>query len=623
MEGNKKQGTPALRVLELFAGVGGFRFGLNEVKNDAGNAFEVVWANQFEPSSKKQWAADVYKARWGSADLVNEDIFKVLDDEAAMARIDALCPDMLVGGFPCQDYSVAQPLSRSQGLAGKKGVLWWSIHRLLEARIDAGSPVKYVMLENVDRLLSTPTNCRGRDFAVILAALQSLGYAVEWRVVNAADYGHAQKRRRVFIMAYHQSTALYAKLAAKVQQDASDWMLSCGVLASALPAQLKDGSDVRSFAVQADVYAAQETYTPVKGRSQFAAGGVCLAGQVWTGDMQAQAFSDYTQFTGQRQAMTLGDVVGQTTQEVAQRFFLTTEALPRWQALKGAKSSPRVNASGHAYEYKEGAVAFPDPLQRPARTIITSEGGTCASRTSHVVAHADGRLRRLVPEELEALNGFDRGFTDIPNIPAAKRAFLMGNALVTGLVTRLGEVLSAEHAADTPPPAPAQEAAPATQQPAESSMVTVSGVQTLSQAGGQPLVQQRLLLGEVDLHRGVGTIGRDSPMDQTAKDAFIASPASLSSGLSWLIPSSGIGPACKPACKAGLQKLIHWISIAHERNAPWHCRTALVPPVGRKAPVAAGAPGTHSVLGRASQGWRSPGGHRRSAQITLAPWWAG
>ena len=181
---------------------------------------------------------------------------------------------MLVGGFPCQDYSVAQPLSRSQGLAGKKGVLWWGIHRLLELRIGAGRPVTYVMLENVDRLISSPSSCKGRDFAIILASLQGLGYAVEWRIVNAADYGYAQKRRRVFIQAYHRSTALHTRLAATVGTDAAGWLTQHGPMAQALPAQLKAGERLRHFELPADTFAAQEEYATDKGRSRFAC--VCL-----------------------------------------------------------------------------------------------------------------------------------------------------------------------------------------------------------------------------------------------------------------------------------------------------------------------------------------------------------
>ena len=68
------------------------------------------------------------------------------------------------------------------------------------------------MLENVDRLLKSPSKQRGRDFGIMLRSMSDLGYAVEWRVINAADYGRAQRRRRVFIFAYHQSTRFYKSI---------------------------------------------------------------------------------------------------------------------------------------------------------------------------------------------------------------------------------------------------------------------------------------------------------------------------------------------------------------------------------------------------------------------------
>jgi len=453
------QATPAtphergLRTLELFAGVGGFRVGLQAASAHAkASGFEVVWVNQFEPGRRRQWAAEVYRARWGASDLVNRDLFDVLDDPEALAHLDALAPEVLVGGFPCQDYSVAQPLSRSLGLAGKKGVLWWGIHRLLQARISAGRPLLYLMLENVDRLLASPSACKGRDFAIILAGLQELGYAVEWRVVNAADYGHAQKRRRVFILAYHASTALCKRLLRQAQglfestpHALADWLTQITPIAQSLPAGPKPGARLQAFALSADTYAAQQAYTPASGgQSRFASAGFCGGGQVWTLAVQAQALADFTDFVGQSRPLTLGDVVAQTP-EVPAAFFLDESSLPRWQALKGAKSLQRTSAQGHAYTYAEGALAFPDPLKRPARTLITGEGQASPSRTTHVVRHSDGRLRRLVPEELEALNGFARGHTRIEGITAAQRAILMGNALVTGIVRRLGQALLDAH----------------------------------------------------------------------------------------------------------------------------------------------------------------------------------
>ncbi|WP_260185310.1 DNA cytosine methyltransferase [Paraburkholderia atlantica] len=196
MSAQKQQTQDKLNVVELFAGVGGFRLGLEAVD---GSPFQVTLSNQFEPSRKKQHASEIYRSHWPEGAHINEDIFKVLESEAGCQAISKAYPDMLVGGFPCQDYSVAKPLSRSDGLAGRKGVLWWSIAKLLRQRLDDGAPVKYLVLENVDRILSSPASCRGRDFAVILSTLRSLGYAAEWRVINAADYGHPQRRRRTFI----------------------------------------------------------------------------------------------------------------------------------------------------------------------------------------------------------------------------------------------------------------------------------------------------------------------------------------------------------------------------------------------------------------------------------------
>ena len=186
---------PPIRVVELFAGVGGFRIGLER----ASNRFETIWNNQWEPATKRQDASIVYQSRFGIAGHSNNDISTVPVSQIPQA-------DLLVGGFPCQDYSVATTLKNSGGIEGKKGVLWWQIHRILR---DSANPPPYLFLENVDRLLKSPASQRGRDFAIILASLSDLGYAVEWRVINAADYGMPQRRRRTYIVAYRKNTQLF------------------------------------------------------------------------------------------------------------------------------------------------------------------------------------------------------------------------------------------------------------------------------------------------------------------------------------------------------------------------------------------------------------------------------
>jgi DNA (cytosine-5)-methyltransferase 1 len=446
MNGDTNTKRP-LSVVELFAGVGGFRHGLQAVRRDIDTpCFDVRWSNQWEPSTKAQHAATVYKARWGEEGFVNRDLSEVLHDEQEMSNLIALAPDVLVGGFPCQDYSVARPLNQSQGLEGKKGVLWWSVYLMLRTLLEAGVPVKHLILENVGRILGTPAVCKGRDFAVILASLQNLGYAVEWRVVNAADYGFPQARERIFIVAHHASTQTYQDFLQRTQNgQGATWLTDAGTLAHALPARLKDNSTVQEFPLSDDPVTAQVEYVPLKvDESRFQAGGVCINGTVWTGPIKAAVIQDYSRYVGQCEPLTLGDVVAETKQ-VPQSYFINDDSVPRWEFLKGRKAIPRVKPSGYTYFYKEGPVQFPDSLDRASRTIITSEGGASASRTRHAIRDMDGRLRRLIPEELEALNGFPRGFTDGVGLLDNRRAFLMGNALVTGLVRAIGAALFDQH----------------------------------------------------------------------------------------------------------------------------------------------------------------------------------
>ena len=212
-----------IKTIELFAGVGGFRIGLEKANLKVKKQlYEIVWSNQWEPSTKTQHASLIYEEIWGKNHHVNNSIEEV-------DVTDIPDHDLLVGGFPCQDYSVATTLKNSKGLLGKKGVLWWSIHRILSEKINKP---KYLILENVDRLLKSPSNQRGRDFAVILKSLDDLGYAVEWRVINAAEYGFPQRRRRVFFIGYHKSTVAYNK----IKSDVLDaWVLNDGVMARSFP----------------------------------------------------------------------------------------------------------------------------------------------------------------------------------------------------------------------------------------------------------------------------------------------------------------------------------------------------------------------------------------------------
>lgn len=397
-----------LNVVELFAGVGGFRLGLEK------SNFQIVWSNQWEPSTKMQHASLVYEARFGSANHSNEDIAQVPTNEIPDH-------DLLCGGFPCQDYSVATTLHNSKGLVGKKGVLWWSIHRILEEK---KRKPKYLFLENVDRLLKSPASQRGRDFAVMLQSLNELGYAVEWRVINAAEYGMPQRRRRVFFIGYHKSTQLYKDLS---KSEKLDWLVSRGTIANAFPVQTPE--NMSEFELEGDLVEITNNFNKGEKLSPFLNTGVMIKGSVYA----AKTLPNYD---GER--IVLGDIL--QNGEVADDFFIDEKDRDKWEYLKGSKTIERTTRDGHKYKYSEGGMIYPDALDNASRTIITGEGGKTPSRFKHVVSTKRG-LRRLTPVELERLNMFPDDHTKLDGITDAKRAFFMGNALVVGVIEKIGEAL--------------------------------------------------------------------------------------------------------------------------------------------------------------------------------------
>jgi len=407
---SKKQNK--IRVVELFAGVGGFRIGLE----GASDAYETIWNNQWEPSTQHQDASLVYQARFGRKGHCNKDINTVL-------TTDIPDHDLLVGGFPCQDYSVAATLSRSGGIEGKKGVLWWQIYRILQEKGDKRP--QYIFFENVDRLLNSPATQRGRDFAIILASLADLGYVVEWRIINAADYGMPQRRRRTYIVGYLKNSVV----AQKVEQMA-DWVEFDGVMAKAFEFRLKAGT-VSEFDIEGSIKEVSDAFNKGKKDSPFGNAGMMMNRHVYSVDADPV-------YDGPRQTLG-GNLVDEDF--VPEEFFISDEELSKWEYEKGAKKIERVSKEGYKYMFSEGGMAFPDSPDQPSRTIITGEGGAAPSRFKHVVKTKSGRYRRLLPIELERMNMFPDNHTLHPEVSDGRRAFLMGNALVCGIVEQIGKSL--------------------------------------------------------------------------------------------------------------------------------------------------------------------------------------
>lgn len=407
-----KNNKHTIKVVELFAGVGGFRIGLE----GASDAYETIWNNQWEPSTVHQDASLVYRARFGSKGHSNQDINLV-------PTKDIPDHDLLVGGFPCQDYSVASTLSRSGGIEGKKGVLWWQIYRILEEKGD--NRPNYVFFENVDRLLGSPAKQRGRDFAIILASLSDLGYTVEWRVINAAEYGMPQRRRRTYIVGYRDGSVVDGKI-----EELDKWVLYDGVMAKAFPFEGKEGT-ASVFNIEGTIREVSEGFNKGHKDSPFGNAGIMRSRYVYSIDT-TPVYEGTTMTLG-------GNIVDEEL--VPEEFFIPENEVAKWEYEKGAKKIERTSKEGYKYIFSEGGMAFPDYIDRPSRTIITGEGGSAASRFKHVVLTPSGRYRRLIPIELERLNMFPDNHTLHPDVSDGRRAFLMGNALVCGVVQNIGKSL--------------------------------------------------------------------------------------------------------------------------------------------------------------------------------------
>ena len=407
-----KRNDNKIKVVELFAGVGGFRIGLE----GASDAYDTIWNNQWEPSTVHQDASLVYKARFGSAGHCNKDINTIPTDEIPDH-------DLMVGGFPCQDYSVASTLSRSGGIEGKKGVLWWQIYRILDEKGEKRP--NYVFFENVDRLLGSPAKQRGRDFAIILASLADLGYTVEWRVLNAAEYGMPQRRRRTYIVGYREDSHVSNQV-----QDLKKWVLYDGVMSKAFPFKAKDNT-LSEFTIAGTIREISDNFNKDGKNSPFGTAGIMRNRSVYSIDAEA-IYNGPTMTLG-------GNLVDESL--VPEDFFISENEIAKWEYEKGAKKIERTSKEGFKYTFSEGGMAFPDSLDKPSRTIITGEGGPSASRFKHVVLTPSGRYRRLIPLELERLNMFPDNHTCHPDVTDGRRAFLMGTALVCGIVQQIGKSL--------------------------------------------------------------------------------------------------------------------------------------------------------------------------------------
>ena len=428
-------------VCELFAGVGGFRCGLNSIKKiddtQKTEKWQTVWFSQWEPGKKNQWAHDCYVQRFGTLlDLKGKDTTNI--DISLVNKKDIPNHNLLVGGFPCQDYSVARSLNGEKGIEGKKGVLWWSIYDILKTK-----KTPFVLLENVDRLLKSPSKQRGRDFGIILSCFGLEGYIVEWRVVNAADYGAGQRRRRTFIFAYRQDTN-FAKSLNTSECNIATLLKKESFFAQTFATKDFDNAKIKSTEIKNDILSVSKEFS-----FDFENSGIMIGNIIYTIGLEPKKIKPKI----------LGSML--ETQEVNEKYFISENQLyytdtksthsdetqtelsatnrHTWQYIKGSKRKYRTAKNGHKYIYSEGAIPMIDEWDAPARTMLTSEGSF--NRSTHIVRDKNNkRIRILTPLETERIQGFPDNWTNT-GMPEKFRYFCMGNALVVPMIEKMEKTI--------------------------------------------------------------------------------------------------------------------------------------------------------------------------------------
>ncbi|WP_244087141.1 DNA (cytosine-5-)-methyltransferase [Companilactobacillus sp. RD055328] len=412
-----------MKILELFAGVGGFRVGLEHANS---NLYKTCWSNQWEPGKKSQDAFEVYNYHYPDSENINKNIAEISDK-----KFKSMDADIIVGGFPCQDYSVARSKKHEMGIEGKKGVLFWEIIRAVQ-----NIKPKYLILENVDRLLKSPSSQRGRDFAIMLAAFNELDYSVEWRVINAAEYGFRQRRRRVYFFVYRNDTP-FAKQSDEMfeidvesKDSYDDYIFSKGLFARQFPIIKSPNKNRKAY------YELSDDIVNISDN---------FSGVVWnTGIMRhGRYFTIDTKPTGDEEPIPLKNTL-QSENEVPESFYITDEnKLKKFEYLRGAKKIERTSIDGHKYTYSEGSMSAFEDLELPSRTMLTSEG--TINRSTHFIKQ-NNKYRLITPIEAERLQDFDDNWTKVKKLSDGTNAqvsdrmrmFFMGNALVTGVIKRIG-----------------------------------------------------------------------------------------------------------------------------------------------------------------------------------------
>ena len=312
---------------------------------------------------------------------------------------------------------MARSKSNEKGIEGKKGVLFWEIAATLEAK---NTP--FFLLENVDRLLKTPASQRGRDFGIMIRTLTDLEYNIEWRVINAADYGRGQRRRRVFIFGWKNNLKYNNSLS---NNSPKEIITENGLFAKTFPIADFDKEKIKKDNV---LKLKDRVVMTEKYEFGFENTGVVIDGQIHTVKTEPLRIEPIP-------IMDNLDTISNVSD-----YIIPEDRLEKFQFLRGRKKIKRKKPNGEIYYYTEGAMSPHDDLSLPARTMLTSERST--NRSTHIILDPYlNKMRYITPIEAERFQDFPDNWTNT-GMSESRRYFMMGNALVSGLISLMEKKLS-------------------------------------------------------------------------------------------------------------------------------------------------------------------------------------
>jgi DNA (cytosine-5)-methyltransferase 1 len=395
-----------MNVVSLFSGIGGFDEGFRRA------GLDVIAACEINADCRKILASHFPEAK------VYEDVKTITSKTFAGRAI-----DVLVGGFPCQDLSVA---GRRAGLAGERSGLWFEFLRII-----TDHKPRWVVIENVPGLLSSNG---GADFTIILRGLVELGYGVCWRILDAQHFGLAQRRKRLFIVASRGDGRAAEIL---FEREGGGWN----------PAPSREAGERSAATLTAGVAGSRGINVPGRRREDDInlvgfGDGIDLARCVTTGEGARQDYETCTMITHTLRAEGFDadeDGTGRGTpliaypiQEAGKRTGVSTDDV-RCELDIGAANDPMYTLQSGA---QHGVCAFQQNASgevRAAKVGYTlNTNSNSSGRNTAQIAGSFG-VRRLMPVECEALQGFPRNWTatgvDGKPISDSARYRMLGNAV--------------------------------------------------------------------------------------------------------------------------------------------------------------------------------------------------